>query len=228
MKANDMLNKIKTIIGGIELTEEVKEVQLAEMKLQNGTVVEAEEFKKDEAIFIKSDDERIAMPVGEYVLEDGKLLVVEEEGIIADMRDVSDDVPAKEEASEEEVKEEMAEEELDEEAAVYDWEGMEKRIKNLEDAIADLKADKVEASEETKEDIKEDIVEEVKEELTEEVKEEIKEDVEVETVKEELSAVETVAPVKHNPEAKNESKFTLKKNNYPKTLQSRIYEKLNS
>jgi hypothetical protein len=92
---------------------------------------------------------------------------------------------------------------------------MEKRIKNLEDAIADLKADKVEASEETKEDIKEDIVEEVKEELTEEVKEE-------------LSAVETVAPVKHNPEAKNESKFTLKKNNYPKTLQSRIYEKLNS
>ena len=134
MKANDMLNKIKTIIGGIELTEEVKEIQLAEMKLQNGTVVEAEEFKKDEAIFIKSDDERIAMPVGEYVLEDGKLLVVEEEGIIADMRDVSDDVPAKEEASEEEVKEEM-----EEEADVADWKGMEKRIKNLEDAIADLK-----------------------------------------------------------------------------------------
>ena len=137
MKANDMLNKIKTIIGGIELTEEIKEVQLAEMKLQNGTVVEAEEFKKGEAIFIKSDDERIAMPVGEYVLEDGKLLVVEEEGIIADMRVVSDDVPAKEEDMKED-KEEMAEE-----AAVYDWEGMEKRIKNLEDAIADLKADKV-------------------------------------------------------------------------------------
>ena len=216
MKANDMLNKIKTIIGGIELTEEVKEVQLAEMKLQNGTVVEAEEFKKDEAIFIKSDDERIAMPVGEYVLEDGKLLVVEEEGINADMRDVSDDVPAKEEASEEEVKEEM-----EEEADVADWKGMEKRIKNLEDAIADLKADKVEASEDIKEDIKEDIVEEVKEELTEEIKEDVNEEVE-------LSAVETVAPVKHNPEAKNESKFTLKKNNYPKTLQSRIYEKLNS
>ena len=208
MKANDMLNKIKTIIGGIELTEEVKEIQLAEMKLQNGTVVEAEEFKKGEAIFIKSDDERIAMPVGEYVLEDGKLLVVEEEGIIADMRDVSDDVPAKEEASEEEVTEELAEE-----AAVYDWEGMEKRIKNLEDAIADLKADKVDAPKEV----------EATQELSEEVKEEIKEDVDVE-----LSAVETVAPVKHNPEAKNESKFTLKKNNYPETLQSRIYAKLNS
>lgn len=210
MKANDMLNKIKTIIGGIELTEEVKEIQLAEMKLQNGTVVEAEEFKKDEAIFIKSDDERIAMPVGEYVLEDGKLLVVEEEGIIADMRDVSDDVPAKEEASEEEVKEEM-----EEEADVADWKGMEKRIKNLEDAIADLKADKVDAPEEV----------EATAELSEEVKEEIKEDVNEEV---ELSAVETVTPVKHNPEAKNESKFTLKKNNYPETLQSRIYAKLNS
>ena len=217
MKANDMLNKIKTIIGGIELTEEVKEVQLAEMKLQNGTVVEAEEFKKGEAIFIKSDDERIAMPVGEYVLEDGKLLVVEEEGIIADMRDVSDDVPAKEEDMKED-KEEMAEEKLDEEAAVYDWEGMEKRIKNLEDAIADLKADKLDSPE----DVKEEMTEEVKSELTEEVKEEIKENVEVE-----LSA-EVAEPVKHNPEASNEPKFTLNKTNYPKTLQSRIYEKLNN
>ena len=216
MKANDMLNKIKTIIGGIELTEEVREVELAEMKLQNGTVVEAEEFKKGEAIFIKSDDERIAMPVGEYVLEDGKLLVVEEEGIIADMRDVSDDVPAKEEDMKKDIKEELAEE-----AAVYDWEGMEKRIKNLEDAIADLKEDKVDAPEdvEATEELSEETKEEVKSELSEE---EIKENVDVE-----LSA-EVAEPVKHNPEATNESKFTLKKTNYPKTLQQRIYEKLNN
>ena len=214
MKANDMLNKIKTIIGGIELTEEVREVELAEMKLQNGTVVEAEEFKKGEAIFIKSDDERIAMPVGEYVLEDGKLLVVEEEGIIADMRDVSDDVPAKEEDMKED-KEEMAEE-----AAVYDWEGMEKRIKNLEDAIADLKKDKVDAPEDV--EAAEELSEETNEEVNAELKEEIKENVEVE-----LSA-EVAEPVKHNPEASNESKFTLNKTNYPKTLQQRIYDKLNN
>ena len=93
MKANEVLNKIKSIVG-VELAEEVN---LAEMKLQNGTVVEAEKFEKGEAVFIKSDDEKIALPVGEYILEDGKLLVVEEEGLIADMRDVSDDVPAKEE-----------------------------------------------------------------------------------------------------------------------------------
>ena len=223
MKANDMLNKIKNIIG-VELSE--TEIELAMMKLQNGTMIEAEEFKKGEAIFIKSDDEKIAMPVGEYMLEDGRMLVVEEEGIIADMRDVSDDVPAKEEASEES-KEEMTEEsidesnvELEEEEVAFDMAEMEKRIQNLEDAIADLKADKVEAPKEMSEDIKEEIIEEVKSELSEE---EIKENVnEVE-----LSA-EVAEPVKHNPEATNESKFTLNKTNYPKTLQQRIYEKLNN
>lgn len=202
MKAQEVLNKIKGIVG-VELTEKVN---LAEMKLQNGTVVEAEKFEKGEAIFIKSDDEKIALPVGEYVLEDGRLLVVEEEGLIADMRDVSDDVPAKEE---EEMKEEdLAEEKEDmmpeDEAAVYDWAGMEKRIKNLEDAIADLKKDKVEAA-------KEEIIEEVKEELSTEV---------------ELST-ETAEPIKHSPELKEEG-FKINKSNYPKTLQARIYEKLNN
>jgi hypothetical protein len=202
MKAQEVLNKIKGIVG-VELTEKVN---LAEMKLQNGTVVEAEKFEKGEAIFIKSDDEKIALPVGEYVLEDGRLLVVEEEGLIADMRDVSDDVPAKEE---EDMKEEdLAEEKEDmmpeDEAAVYDWAGMEKRIKNLEDAIADLKKDKVEAA-------KEEIIEEVKEELSTEV---------------ELST-ETAEPIKHSPELKEEG-FKINKSNYPKTLQARIYEKLNN
>tara|TARA_R100001463_G_scaffold128134_1_gene186540 strand:- start:929 stop:1522 length:594 start_codon:yes stop_codon:yes gene_type:complete len=197
MKAQEVLNKIKGIVG-VELAEEVN---LAEMKLQNGTVIEAEKFEKGEAVFIKSDDEKIALPVGEYILEDGRLLVVEEEGLIADMRDVSDDVPAKEE--------EMSEETNlmpDDEAAVYDWAGMEKRIKNLEIAVAKLKEakeggdDKVEAAKE-----------EVKEELSTEV---------------ELSS-ETVEPIKHSPEVEDQG-FKFEKNNYPKTLQARIYEKLNN
>jgi Mg2+ and Co2+ transporter CorA len=56
------------------------------------------------------------MPVGEYILEDGKLLIVEEEGIIADVRDVSDDVPAKEETTED-LEEETIETEVPEEVA---------------------------------------------------------------------------------------------------------------
>ena len=131
MKATKMLNDIKTLLN--------IEVNLEEMKLENGTVITTDALEKGNEVFIVTDDEKVAIPVGEYILEDGKLLIVEEEGIIADVRDVSDDVPAKEEA-EEEPKDET--EDLEEEADVADWKGMEKRIKNLEDAIADLKADK--------------------------------------------------------------------------------------
>ena len=188
MKATEIINKIKGIVG-VELADET--VKLAEEKLENGTILVAEEFKEGEAVFIKSDDEQIALPVGEYILEDSRVLVVKEEGLIADVREVSDDVPAEEEV---EAKDELAE---GDEADVRDWDGMEKRIKNLEIAVAKLKEDKeggdkeVEASEEVKEEIKEQTTE-----LSEEVKEEVQE-VELATVKEEL-----VEPIKHNPETK--------------------------
>ena len=193
-----MLNEIKTLLN--------IEVKLMEMKLENGTIVSAEAFEKGNEIFIVTDDEKVAMPVGEYILQDGKLLVVEEEGMIADMREVSDEVPAKEEVEETEDLEEEEKKEMEEEADVADWKGMEKRIQNLEDAIADLKKDKVEAEEEV--------------EMTEEVKEEI-----VEEVKEELSAVK---PIKHNPEAKAPQKKQVQfaKGNFNTTL-DRVLSKLN-
>jgi hypothetical protein len=198
MKANQMLNEIKTLLN--------IEVKLMEMKLENGTIVSAEAFEKGNEIFIVTDDEKVAMPVGEYILEDGKLLVVEEEGMIADMREVSDEVPAKEEVEETEDLEEEEKKEMEEEADVADWKGMEKRIQNLEDAIADLKKDKVEAEEEV--------------EMAEEVKEEI-----VEEVKEELSAVK---PIKHNPEAKTPQKKQVQfaKGQFNTTL-DRVLSKLN-
>ena len=84
-----MLNQIKTLLN--------IQVKLEDMKLENGTLVSAESFEKGKEIFIVTDDEKVAMPVGEYILEDSRLLVVEEEGMISDVRDVSDEVPAKEE-----------------------------------------------------------------------------------------------------------------------------------
>ena len=77
MKANDMVNQIKTLLN--------IEVKLEEMKLDNGTVVEAESFESGKEIFIVTDDDKVALPVGEYMLEDSRLLVVEEEGMIADL-----------------------------------------------------------------------------------------------------------------------------------------------
>ena len=102
-----MLNDIKTLLN--------IEVKLEEMKLENGTVITTESLEKGNEVFIVTDDEKVAMPVGEYILEDGKLLIVEEEGIIADVRDVSDDVPAKEET--EDLEEETIETEVPEEVA---------------------------------------------------------------------------------------------------------------
>ncbi len=193
-----MLNEIKTLLN--------IEVKLEEQKLENGTVVSAGAFEKDNEIFIVTDDEKIAMPVGEYLLEDGRLVVVEAEGVIADVREVSDEAPAKEEVEETEDLEEEEKKEMEEEADVADWKGMEKRIQNLEDAIADLKKDKVEAEDEKEEEV----------EMTEEVKEE---------VKEELSAVK---PIKHNPEAKTLQKKQVQfaKGQFNTTL-DRVLSKLN-
>ena len=87
MKPSEMLNQIKNVLG-IELsaeTEEVK-VELAQMTLENGTVIEAEEFAPEFEVFIVTEEERIALPVGEYLLEEGRILVVEEEGIIKEIK----------------------------------------------------------------------------------------------------------------------------------------------
>jgi len=213
MKNQEMLNKIKTLLN--------LEVKLEEAKLENGTVVEADKFEKGSEIFIKTDDERVAMPVGEYVFEDGKLLVVEEEGIIADMRDPSDGVPAKEDAGEDKDEETEDLEEGDDEsrddgkeAAVDDWQGMEKRIKNLEDAISDLKS----RIGETKGG---DEVEEEKKLKSRTVKEEFSQD-----NKEELSAA--AEPIKHSPEATfSETKERIFAKGQMKTTFDRVLEKLN-
>ena len=142
-----MLNEIKTLLN--------IEVKLEEQKLENGTVVSAEAFEKDNEIFIVTDDEKVAMPVGEYILEDGRLLVVEAEGVIADVREVSDEVPAKEEETEdleEEVKEEMS----------Y---ATKEELAEVKTMVEEIKA-MLEPKEEMSEEVKEEIVEEVKEELS--------------------------------------------------------------
>ena len=209
-----MLNKIKTLLN--------IEVKLEEAKLENGTIVEAESFEKGKEIFIKTDDERVAMPVGEYLLEDGKLVIVEEEGLIADLRDPSDGVPAKEDAESEKEEtedlEEKKEEDMEEEADVADWKGMEIRIKNLEDAIADLKGDKESKMEDQDEEV--------------EMENEVSRQPKSRTIKEEFSKEELseagAEAIKHNPEASFDQVKTkvFGKGNYRTTL-DRVLEKLN-
>lgn len=145
-----MLNEIKTLLN--------IEVKLEEMKLENGTVISAEAFEKGKEVFIVTDDEKIAMPVGEYILEDGRLVVVEEEGIIADVREVSDEVPAKEEEVEET---EDLEEEVKDEMSYATKE----ELAEVKTMVEEIKA-MLEPKEEMSEEVKEEVVEEVKEELS--------------------------------------------------------------
>ena len=194
MKSRDMVNQIKTLLN--------IEVKLERMKLENGTVVEADSFEKGSEVFIITDDESVALPTGEYILEDSRLLVIEEEGLIADVREVSDEVPEKEEETEDLVDdEEMG---YDKKMAEVDLEGMESRIQSLEEAISELKKEKMEAAK---------------------VEEEIKEE-----VKEKLSKEPATNPIKHNPEAessKKEMKFSYSPNRIETSL-DRILNKINN
>tara|TARA_R110000787_G_scaffold55645_2_gene128403 strand:+ start:160 stop:795 length:636 start_codon:yes stop_codon:yes gene_type:complete len=210
MKSTEMLNQIKTLLN--------IEVKLEEMKLENGTIVSAESFEKDKEIFIVTDDEKVAMPVGEYLLEDGRLVVVSEEGMIADVREVADEAPAKESEEGEEITSDLAEDDEvkeEEEGDMAEEDNMMKdmmdRIQNLEDAIADLKGDKENKMEE----------EEVEEEMSTE------KTLKSRTVKEEFSEVSS-KPIKHNPEGSSSKKTKVEfgKGKFNTTL-DRVLNKLN-
>ena len=205
MKAQDILNKIKEVVG-IELSEEVA-IQLEEIKLENGTVLVSEAFEEGQSVFIKTEEEEIALPVGEYELEDGRSLVVKVEGLI-------DKIMNKEEEKKEvEAAEETVEAQMEEHE---DKEGKEEKEEmkyvtreEFAKAVEEIKG-MIEAMDHGKK----------KEE------EKMSEEVEAEKIETELSA-ETAEPIKHNPEAKAKSTGWFKSNYYPNTIQNRIYEQLN-
>ena len=113
MKANEILNKIKNIVGEkVNLSEE--KIEMAEITLENGTVLVAESFEAGKSVFIKTEDEQIALPVGEYELEGDKILVVTEEGLIDSIKEAAEEEVVEEEELSEESKE-VKETELEEE-----------------------------------------------------------------------------------------------------------------
>jgi hypothetical protein len=99
MKTTEMLKRIQTLLN--------TRVELEDRKLDNGTVISADEFAEGQPVFIVTEDERIPMPVGEYVMEDGSMLVVEEEGVIGSIQAAEEEV---EEVEQEVVEEEMSNE----------------------------------------------------------------------------------------------------------------------
>lgn len=159
-----------------------KEVQLGwQSKSEDGTIFvsTAEELEAGVDISVLTEDgTTILLPVGTYKTEDGVSFRVEEEGIVA-------------EVIESETEEEVTTDEEVEMADVGDWEGMEKRIQNLEDAVADLKREKEGGDNK---------VEEMQDaETTQEVVDEVVESVE-EAVTEIAAAIDDATPAEVTPE----------------------------
>jgi len=201
MSAKNQINKIKTLLG--------LEVKLEQMALDNGTVLEAEVFEAGAEIFIVNEDERIPVPMGEYMLEEGKVLIITEDGIIGEIKDV-EEAPAEEEAAPEAEVEVEAEAETASPKKVVESITKEmffSEIEKLRNEIAELKAANVEVKEEV--------------ELSAETTEEVSEEVQVE-----LSTEET-QPLKHNPEGNVEKKELLKfGSKSPKTTKDIVFGKL--
>ena len=151
MKATEILNKAKEL-----LSIETEEVKLAQATLTNGTVIEAEEFSEGKEVFIVTEDELVALPIGDYELQDGQVLIVAEEGVIAS-------IGAAEEAPEEEAPAEEEIEAADEELAYATKEDL-AEVKSMIDEIKAMIEKKDELS---VEETVENIVDESKEELSE-------------------------------------------------------------
>jgi hypothetical protein len=205
MKAQNVLNKILTELASI------RKVEFAQMNLENGTVLEAEAFEPENEVFVISGEDRVPAPVGEHKLEDGKILVVVEEGIISEIKEAeAPEVEEVEMQSEEAVAvaEEVAADVADEAA----------------DAISEEVSDAIEVA------VAEalvPVVEEVAAEMKKLREELASAKTEMAAMEKKFSSQSAARPIKHNP-AKPESKqamFSSKRQ--PNTL-DRVLAKLNN
>jgi len=107
----ETLNKIKVLLGmdsqneatPQELQEAKEQLKFEDATLEDGTVISADAFEVGQAVFVVVEEDKQPLPVGEYALADGSLLVVAEEGIIAEIKaadEVTEEVEGVEEVEE--------------------------------------------------------------------------------------------------------------------------------
>ena len=214
MNTTEILAKIKTLLG-----VENEEVKLAQMKLEDKiTIVESENFEAGDELTIITEDGKVSMPVGDYKLEDGRLVVVKEEGII-------DHIKGKEEKEEEEKevveeKEEVEKKEVEEKVEYSEENNTPKKV--VETISKELHFEEVEKLKKEIEDLKLKATEK-EVELKEDLKEETKED---KTEEVELSSNEEPKPIVHNPENKKQIEgFKYGQKGFQSTL-DRVMSKL--
>jgi hypothetical protein len=82
--AKDILNRVYDIVMGKE--ESAVQVDLAQVKTADGAAIfDAEAFEIGNAVFIVTEEGNIPVPMGEYVLEGGLKVKVDEQGVIVEI-----------------------------------------------------------------------------------------------------------------------------------------------
>jgi major membrane immunogen (membrane-anchored lipoprotein) len=216
MNTTEILTKIKTLLG-----VESEEIKLAQMKLEDGmTIVESENFDEGDEIVIITEDGKVALPEGDYKLEDGRMIVVREEGVIAEV---------KSEEEKEEKEEKKKEEEYEEVENSEETKEPKKIIKSVSEEVhftemENLKKENAELA---------NLYNEVKEELDNlrlnavEVKEET-ETVEEKTEEIELAETEKANPIVYNPENKKEVEGFVYSQNRSESTLDRVIKRMNN
>ena len=175
------------------------EVKLEQMKLMDGvTILEADSFEAGNEVFIVTEDEqKIPLPIGEYEFEDGRMLIVVEEGVISEVKEKEVEEPEAEVEVETEKKEEM---ETSKPTAK----------KTIESVVKETFFSEIEKLKEENETLKAELSK------LKEVKEEV-----------ELSSDEEIKPISFNPENENKVeavKFATKRS---RTIMDSVLNKLN-
>jgi hypothetical protein len=187
-----VINQIKTLLG--------MEVKLETMKLMDGiTIFEADAFEMDKEVFIVTEDEqKIPVPIGEYELEDGRILVVEVEGIILEIKEV---------ATQEEVVEETPE--VEEEVEAQATPSAKKTIESVvkETFFAEIEKLKTENIE---------------------LKAQLEKLSKVNEVTTEVTELADVKPIAFNPENTNEVEHFQYGSKRPRTTMDSILEKISN
>jgi hypothetical protein len=188
-----VINQIKTLLG--------MEVKLETIKLIDGiTIFEADAFEMGKEVFIVTEDEqKIPVPIGEYEMEDGRILVVVEEGIISELKE-------KEEEVEEVIEEEAPEVEVEVEA-----EATPSAKKTIESIVKETFFAEIEKL--TNENI--------------ELKAKLENLSKVEEVAVEATELADIAPISFNPENTNEVETFVYGSKRPRTIMDTILEKIN-
>jgi len=189
-----VINQIKTLLG--------MEVKLETMKLADGvTILEADAFEMDKEVFVVTQDEqKIPVPVGEYELEDGRIMVVEVEGIIMEVKDA----PTTEEVA--------PEDEVAPEVPVKAEAKTASAKKTIESVVKETFFAEIERLTEENNELKLKL-----ENLSK-----------VEEVTNEVTELADLKPISFNPENANEVEHFQYGSKRPRTIMDSILEKLNN